>query len=263
MNFKELTDDFVNTRGPGVATGSLIRYARQLKVIGDHFGPDSDPGRITDEAIRAYATKELANGRSPSNINVSLWILDHCLETALERGIIAARPHVDFLPRLSLAAKPFSVEDLSKFVSAEPFARREDFWLFVAWTGLSVKDAVSLKWEDFREGERPYADIGTQTKTRRVFLIPQALACLGARRERGPVFPFENASQVARCFRNNLKKGKAGKHTLRELGVSFHFWAKLLGMPLTEYFDSLERRTLIASFVCHELFKLSRGRDRR
>ncbi|MDR2350705.1 MAG: hypothetical protein LBF41_08835 [Deltaproteobacteria bacterium] len=263
MNFKELADHFLNTRGPGVAIGSLLRHASHLNGLEAHFGPDSDPARITNEAIRAYAAKQLAKGLTPENINLSLRTLDRCLEAALERGILAARPHVDMLPRLSGVAKPFSVEDLSKLVTAETFARRADFWLFIAWTGLSAKEAVSLKWEDFREGERPYADIGTQTKIRRVFLIPQALACLGGRRERGPVFPFENVSQVARCFRNNLKKGRAEKHTLRELGVSFHFWAKLLGMPLREYFDSLERRTLIATFVCHELFKLSRGRNRR
>ncbi|MDR2350706.1 MAG: hypothetical protein LBF41_08840 [Deltaproteobacteria bacterium] len=95
MNIKESADDFANTRGP-----------------------DPDPPRIANEAIRPYAAKEPAKGGTPENINLSSRTPDRCPEAARERGIPVERPRADKLPRLSRFAKSFvSAKRFSKLAS--------------------------------------------------------------------------------------------------------------------------------------------------
>lgn len=104
---------------------------------------------LTPHRIRAFIDAELAKGVSPKTVRNSVGVIRSTLNGLVSHGVLRSNPASIVRGSLPLPARKPSVltrAQLQEFLQASRGDRFEDVVLFLALTGVRLREALALRW---------------------------------------------------------------------------------------------------------------------
>ncbi len=195
-----LQDAFDHTRATAwTDCHSSVKLTRNAELALDFFGRSTPVSRIHTEDIDRYAAHLISTGNSNATINRKLAALSKMLSVAVQRGKLAARPHV---------GRKKESQGRVRYLSASEEAR--SLQVFTLWGRADHVDAFVVLVDTGMRGSELWrlegrdCDFQTglinvwETKNGRARSVPmtarvrEVLSRRASTTRTGPLFPFDN-----------------------------------------------------------------------
>jgi integrase len=254
---------YLRSVAPKLRPGTLESYRGSmhnhvLPALGHATLAELTPGRI-----RAFIDAELAKGVSPKTVRNSVGVIRSTLNGLVSHGVLRSNPAAIVRGSLPLPArKPSALTSaqLREFLQASRGDRFEDLVLFLALTGVRLREAIALRWGEvdleartaiirrsvsLQRKHMPTIRLGFRTIDLPGPLVAALTRLRAESRDDGPVFEGDRrgACVNARHVHHSVRRAaeRAGLPIVNPL-VLRHTWATTLleaGVPLSYVSRSL------------------------
>lgn len=224
-----------------------------LKLLDSYFGYDgTNPGwklsRITTDAARDFAAKQLADGYAAATVNRALSALKRMLALARQDGKVQSVPYIHMLHEPPARKGFVTIENFQKLLNALP-VHLQPVVLFLYWCGGRKGEARKITWEqvDLQRGLIRLEAEQTKTEEARIVPLPPVLIKILQKKEPKPGEP--RTGLVFDCTDLRNEWGRAcdavglGTRT-KETSESGFIWYRYSGLMLHDL-----RRSAVRNLV--------------
>jgi integrase len=170
---QEWFDRWLLTQTGAVSSGTLTKYSQIARDFLASLGPRAKARveSITDSDVTRFRDQLLAQGLSPSTVNMTMTVLKQAFKQASDQGLITRNPVAPIRSQRGAKAErgTFSAEQVARLVQAA-----EGDWkgmiLAGYYTGVRVTDLSRLTWANVDLSEKFI--LFTQQKTGKKIKIP-------------------------------------------------------------------------------------------
>jgi integrase len=242
---KEWFETYVRTNNK--PSTQALRWTALTSHLLPAFG-DLPLAEIDATKVERYKMAKLAEGLSPSSINLYVSTLAKCLHDAVEWGVLAVAPKTKFLRHPRHRFDFLSHEEADQLVAAIPTGQWKTMVILALNTGLRIGEICALEWNDIdmnaqqlvvrrsvvrgivgstknnRERQVPLSSVAVATLSK----MPRSHLFVFPRKDGSPLLHATARHQIIQaCKRAGLRR--IGWHVLRH---TFASWLVSDGVPI-------------------------------